>query len=175
VTDVATIRPQSRVPAAALVPYVLITFAITWGIAGLYIFLPERAVAWFGEIAGTHPLYIMATWAPAFAAFAVVGFFGGRAGLKAYLTRLALWRCSIGWGAFLLIGVPLTFAAGALVKGTLADPLPFDSLGSALEPRRLRLFQRARERAQVGGGRSEPGRGHGQQLVGAGLARQPWR
>ena len=82
----------------------------------------------------------MATWAPAFAAFAVVCFFGGGAGLKAYLTRLALWRCSIGWGVFLLIGVPLTFAAGALVKGTLTDPLPFDSLGSALALMGFMLF-----------------------------------
>ena len=76
-TDVFTIRPQRRAPSAALVPYVLITFAIAWGIIGLYIFRPEQAVAWFGEITGTHPLYVMATWAPAFAAFAVVCFFGG--------------------------------------------------------------------------------------------------
>ena len=139
-TDVFTIRPQRRAPSAALVPYVLITFAIAWGIIGLYIFRPEQAVTWFGEITGTHPLYVMATWAPAFAAFAVVCFFGGGAGLKAYLTRLALWRCSIGWGVFLLIGVPLTFAAGALVKGTLTDPLPFDSLGSALALMGFMLF-----------------------------------
>ena len=139
-TDVFTIRPQRRAPSAALVPYVLITFAIAWGIIGLYIFRPEQAVTWFGEITGTHPLYVMATWAPAFAAFAVVCFFGGGAGLKAYLTRLALWRCSIGWDVFLLIGVPLTFAAGALVKGTLTDPLPFDSLGSALALMGFMLF-----------------------------------
>ena len=88
-TDVFTIRPQRRAPSAALVPYVLITFAIAWGIIGLYIFRPVQAVhrhtpalchggppplrhspwcvsvTWFGEITGTHPLYVMATWAPA--------------------------------------------------------------------------------------------------------------
>ena len=139
-TDVSAARPQRRVPVAALVPYVLITFAITWGIVGFYVFRPEQAVTWFGEIVGTHPLYVVATWAPAFAAFAVVGFFGGAAGLKAFLTRLVLWRCSIGWGIFLLVGVPLTFAAGAFVKGTMTDPPPFDSLGSALVVMGFMLF-----------------------------------
>ncbi|MDH5189541.1 MAG: hypothetical protein OEW37_11380, partial [Rhodospirillaceae bacterium] len=59
------------VPASALVPFVIITFAITWGVAGMYIVFPDQAVAWFGEISGAHPLFFLATWAPAISGFIV--------------------------------------------------------------------------------------------------------
>jgi hypothetical protein len=51
-----------RVPSIALLPFVLITFGITWGITGLYILFPDRATAWLGQISGTHPAFIVATW-----------------------------------------------------------------------------------------------------------------
>lgn len=127
------ITPTRSVPTAALLPFTLITFAISWGILGLYIFFPERAAGWFGDITGSHPAFVLAVWAPAFAAFAVVLYFGGIPGARAFLSRLRLWRCSAGWVLFLLLGIPLVFAAGAAVKGTLWPfPFPFDSLGMAL-------------------------------------------
>ena len=95
-------------PTIALAPFVLITFAVSWGTIGFYIFFPEQAVAWFGEISGSHPAFFLATWAPAIAAFAVVLGYAGVAGFQAYLSRLLLWRCSIGWAVFLLIGLPLS-------------------------------------------------------------------
>jgi len=129
------------VPSTALLPFVLTTFAITWGIVGLYIVRPDTAVAWFGEISGRHPAFILATWAPAFAAFLVVLTHGGVAGMTAFLSRLALWRCSIGWAAFLLVGIPLTFAAWAWVKGTLASDLfAFDNIAAALGAMLFMLF-----------------------------------
>lgn len=129
------------VPLAALFPFVLATFAITWGIVGFYILRSDTAVAWFGEISGRHPAFILATWAPAFAAFAVVWKHGGVAGLRAFLARLALWRCSVYWAIFLLFGIPLTFAAGAWVKGTLiGDPITFDGIGSTLGAMVFMLF-----------------------------------
>lgn len=128
-------------PSAALLPFVLITFAITWGTIGFYVIRPDTAVAWFGEISGRHPAFILATWAPALAAFLVVLAHGGFAGLKAFLTRLALWRCSVYWAVFLLVGIPLTFAAGAWVKGTLtSDPLASDGIGAALGAMLFMLF-----------------------------------
>lgn len=131
----------SMVPSVALLPFVLMTFAITWGIVAFYIIWPDTAAAWFGEISGTHPAFILATWAPAFAAFAVVLAHGGVVGARAFLSRLALWRCSIGWAAFLLIGIPLTFAAAAWVKGTLgSDQIAFDSIGAALGAMVFMLF-----------------------------------
>lgn len=130
-----------RVPSAALFPFVLITFAITWGIVGFYVVRPDTAVAWFGEISGSHPTFFLATWGPAFAAFFVVLTYGGVAGMKAFLSRLALWRCSISWAAFLLIGVPLAFVAGAWVKGTpTGDLFAFVSVEATLGAMLVMLF-----------------------------------
>lgn len=140
-TDVSDSPSKTRVPSAALPPFVLITFAITWGITGFYIVWPDTAVAWFGEISGSHPAFFLATWAPAFAAFFVVLRHGGVAGIRAFLSRLTLWRCSTGWAAFLLIGIPITFAAGAWVKGTLTGvPFEFDGIGAALGAMVFMLF-----------------------------------
>jgi len=132
---------ERPVPTAALLPFTLITFAVSWGILGLYIFFPETASGWLGEITGKNPAFVLAVWAPAFAAFAVVLYFGGIQGARAFLSRLGLWRCPAGWVGFLLLGIPLVFAAGAAVKGTLLTvPLPFDSLGAALGAMVFMLF-----------------------------------
>ena len=139
-------KPDTRaherpVPTAALLPFTLITFAVSWGILGLYIFFPDTASSGFGEITGKHPAFVLAVWAPALAAFAVVLTFGGIQGARAFLSRLGLWRCSAGWVLFLLLGIPLVFAAGAAVKGSLfLVPLPFDSMGAALGAMLFMLF-----------------------------------
>jgi hypothetical protein len=98
-------------------PYLIITFAITWGILALYVFLPERSAATFGELSGRHPLFFLAVWAPALAAFIVVLWQGGLAGFRRYLSRTLIWRCSPVWYGFLLVGIPLLFFAGAALKG----------------------------------------------------------
>lgn len=114
----STSRPYGDVPSAALGIFLLLSFSITWGLIGLYVLQPELAVRWLGEISGRHPVFVLAVWAPAFAAFAVVLLYGGLKGFAAFLSRLLLWRCPPAWVAFLLLGVPLTFVAGALLKGT---------------------------------------------------------
>lgn len=130
-----------EVPSAALLPFALTTFAITWGIIGFYVLRHDTAVAWFGEISGRHPAFVLATWAPALAAFAVVLAHGGLAGMRAFLSRLALWRCSGYWALFLLIGVPLTFAAGAWVKGSLTgSQFALDGIREALGAMLFMLF-----------------------------------
>ncbi len=96
---------ERPVPTAALLPFTLITFAISWGILGLYIFFPDAAGGWFGEIIGRHSAFVLAVWAPAIAAFAVVLYCGGVQGVAAYLSRLGLWRCPPGWVAFLLLAL----------------------------------------------------------------------
>jgi uncharacterized protein len=129
------------VPTAALLPFTLITFALSWSILGLYIFFPDQASGWFGEITGTHPAFVVAVWAPAFAAFAVVLYCSGVQGARSYLSRLTLWRCPAEWAIFLLIGIPLVFAAGAAIKGTLLTArFPFESLPAALGAMVFMLF-----------------------------------
>lgn len=61
----------------ALLPFLVLTFSITWGLIGFYICFPATAATRFGEISGSHPFFSLATWAPAIAAFAVVVFFAG--------------------------------------------------------------------------------------------------
>jgi membrane protease YdiL (CAAX protease family) len=140
-TDIRYATSFRRVPSIALLPFVLITFGVTWSITGLYVFFPERAAAWLGEISGTHPAFFVATWGPAIAGCAVVLYFAGSSGFKAYLSRIRLWRCSIGWAAFLIIGLPLVFIAGSIVQGgPLLAPLPPEGIGAVLAAMVIMLF-----------------------------------
>ncbi|MGC9370198.1 MAG: CPBP family intramembrane glutamic endopeptidase [Paracoccaceae bacterium] len=140
-TSIADPNDRQDVSSVALLPFILITFFVSWGTLGFYIFRPEQAVASFGEINGHHPAFFLATWAPALAAFAVVLACSGPTGVKAYLSRLSLWRCPAGWAAFLLIGVPLIFIAGALMKpGPLWASLSDQGAGAVLGAAILMLF-----------------------------------
>ncbi len=46
---------QWSVPSSALTLFVVVTFAITWGITGSYMVAPETAGSVFGEIRSGHP------------------------------------------------------------------------------------------------------------------------
>lgn len=129
-----TAEPTPRsIPGFALVPFLLIAFAIAWGVLGFYIFLPELASALFGELSGQHPLFYLAVWSPAIAAILIVLFRSGVSGLGGFLGRLGLWRCSPWWWAFLLLGLPVVFIAGAEMRGTLrTDPFPVETVHAAL-------------------------------------------
>ncbi len=105
----------------SLLPFLLITFAVAWGILGLYILSPERMSALFGELTGEHPLFFLAVYAPAIAAFTIVTYRSGIHGLCRYLSRLLLWRCSLSWYIFLILGVPLVFCIGSVIKGNLFE------------------------------------------------------
>jgi uncharacterized protein len=123
-------RPLS---VMALVPFLLISFGLAWGILALFIFLPEPTTAIFGELTGRHPLFFLAVYTPAIAAFILVTRSGGLAGLRRFLSRILLWRASVGWYGFLVFGIPLIFYAGAAVKGSpLTGAFTFDSPGVLL-------------------------------------------
>lgn len=110
----------------SLVPFLAISFGMTWGIASLLFLFPEPIEAMFGELSMTNPLFILAVYAPAFAAFGLVIKHAGLNGLRRFLSRLLLWRCSINWYIFLAIGTPIAMYLGVTLKGTLGeDPFPF--------------------------------------------------
>jgi len=122
-----------RIPSSALIAFLGITSVITWGLIGVYIIVPEMAAATFGEISGSHPFFFLATWAPAIAAFVVVFLYSGRPGIRAFLSRLLQWRCSLAWAAFILLVLPLVFVAGSLIKsGPVLAPLPPDGVGTVV-------------------------------------------
>ena len=122
-----------RVQFRSFTPFLLISFGMAWGILGLYIFLPELMGTAFGRLTGNHPLFFLAVYAPAIAAFTLVARNGGIAGLRRFLGRALLWRCSAAWYAFLIIGIPLIFIAGSALRGNLfTEPFPFASLQALL-------------------------------------------
>ncbi len=130
-----------RIPTAAVLAFAIITFSITWGVVGMYIMLPDWASETFGTISGAHPLFFLATWAPAIAAISIVAFFSGLAGLKAFFGRLLLWQCPSGWVAFIAIVIPLTFVAGSLLKsGPLLAPIPEEGITGLVVVLFLMLF-----------------------------------
>jgi membrane protease YdiL (CAAX protease family) len=116
-----------------LIPFLLITFGIAWGILGFFILLPEKATHLFGQITGQHPLFFLAVYAPAIGAFTVIIAVSGFKGIKQFLSRILLWRCSLSWYAFIIIGIPLIFIGGSYLKGNLfTDPFPFSSFSAIL-------------------------------------------
>ncbi len=128
-SDNKTYRVQFR----SITPFLLISFGLAWGILALYIFLPDRMSAAFGKLTGNHPLFFLAVYAPAIAAFTVVAYNGGFLGVRQFLGRILLWRCSAAWYAFLIIGIPLIFIGGSAVRGNLfTEPFPFASLQALL-------------------------------------------
>ena len=133
--------PKPVLPSYALLFFALVTFGITWSVLGGYIYFPEQATATFGEISGAHPLYFLATWAPGIAGILLVLAFGGFRGLRAFLSRLLLWRCAPVWWLFILVGVPLVFMAGSLIKGgPLLAPVPPEGVGVMVSLMFMMLF-----------------------------------
>jgi len=122
-----------QIPIRSIVPFLLITFSIAWTILGLFIFMPEKMTGIFGEITGAHPLFFLAVYAPAIAAFSIILFKTGIEGFKNYLSRLLIWRSSLSWYLFLFLGIPMIFIAGSFLKGNLfTEPFPFSSISSIL-------------------------------------------
>ena len=122
---------KSPLSLKTLIPYILITFGLAWGILALYIFLQDSMTSLFGRLTGNHPLFFMAVYAPAIAAFIILLYKTGINGLHRFLTRLSLWRTSLPWYSFLILGIPLIFYAGAAIKGTLpVKPFPFPTFQS---------------------------------------------
>jgi len=129
----SSVANRGQIPFSSLIPYLLIAFGLAWGILALFIFLQDQMTAIFGQITGGHPLFFLAVYAPAIAAFIIVMYKAGTSGLRRYLTRLLLWRCSLLWYVFLIIGIPLIFYVGSAWKGNLfTEPFPFPSFQSLL-------------------------------------------
>lgn len=120
---------REQLSMISLAPFLLITFVIAWGILGLYMFNNDGMKNTFGQLSGNHPLFFLAVWAPAIAAFAVIAFKEGLTGVKRFASRFLLFRCSVQWYLFILIGIPLVFYIGAGLKGTLfTEPLPVSGI-----------------------------------------------
>jgi uncharacterized protein len=58
----SSVAHQRQIPFIAIVPFLLMTFGLAWGV---FILLPEPMAAMFGKLTGEHPLFFLAVWVPA--------------------------------------------------------------------------------------------------------------
>ncbi|MCJ7661110.1 MAG: CPBP family intramembrane metalloprotease [Anaerolineales bacterium] len=123
-----------------LIPFLVITFGLTWGIAALLILFTDQISVIFGEIGFTNPLIILAVYSPGIAGVFLVWRFYGLKGLGSFFRRLTLWRMPLVWWLFLILGIPVVFYTGAAIKGTINDPFPFSPYYQALPALALALF-----------------------------------
>jgi hypothetical protein len=91
----------------ALVPFFLLTYAITWGLAAFAMLLPAQFQALFGELTEFSPIYFLAVAAPTISATVLTLLREGLTGLGALYARLVRWRFGIKWYALVLIAVPV--------------------------------------------------------------------
>lgn len=101
------------------------TFGLAWSALSALILFPDQIASVFGELSAANPLFMLAVYSPAIAAFVLVLYHAGIPGLRRYLSRLLLWRVHWGWYVFLVAGIPLLYYGGAALKGNLGEPFPF--------------------------------------------------
>jgi len=123
-----------------LIPFLALTFGLTWGLAALFVLFSDQIIAIFGEISMTNPLFILAVYSPGFAGVFLVWRQYGLKGLGSFFRRLTLWRVSRWWWWFVILGIPAIMYTGAAVKGTISDPFPFSPWYQVLPVLAIALF-----------------------------------
>lgn len=131
---------QSTMNTGTLVPFLALTFGLTWGLAALPILFYDQVAAIFGEISMTNPLFILAVYSPGFVGVFLVWRHYGLKGLGSFFRRLTLWRVPVIWWLFLILGIPVIFYAGAAIKGSINDPFPFSPWYQVIPAMAIALF-----------------------------------
>jgi membrane protease YdiL (CAAX protease family) len=134
------LRKSNTMTGRTLIPFLALSFGLTWGIAAILIFFYDQVVAIFGEISMGNPLYILAVYAPGIAGIFLVWRHYGVAGLRSFFKRLTLWRAPVKWWLFLILGIPAVVYTGAAIKGNIGDPFPFSPWYQVLPALALALF-----------------------------------
>jgi hypothetical protein len=133
-------KAPSSMTTKTLIPFLALTFGLTWGLAILLILFTDQILAIFGEISMSNPLFILAVYSPGIAAVLLVWWHYGFAGLGSFFQRLTLWRMPKLWWLLLVPGIPAIVYAGAAVKGAISDPFPFSPWYQVLPALALALF-----------------------------------
>ncbi len=113
-----------------LAPFLVITFAITWGLAAGVLIFGDALTERFGALDPSVPfwkgVFHLAVYAPTIAAVAVVGYVRGSAGLASFFRRLFRWRAGLGWVAAVLLGYGLVKLVARAISNAVTgadDPL----------------------------------------------------
>ena len=133
-------KPRPSMTIKTLVPFLALTFGLTWGLAILLMLFTDQIVAIFGEISTSNPLFILAVYSPGIASVLLVWWHYGTKGLGSFFRRLTLRRMSLPWWLFLILGIPAIVYIGAAVKGTISAPFPFSPWYRVLSALALALF-----------------------------------
>ncbi len=92
-------------------PFVVLTFAISWGVGGIYLLFPKPLTAAFGPFAYGKPAFYLAACAPTLAAVILTLAREGRPGLMRLLRGLTVlgspWAWLVAWLALPLIALAL--------------------------------------------------------------------
>ncbi|MFN8486223.1 MAG: type II CAAX endopeptidase family protein [Caldilineaceae bacterium] len=111
-----------------LLTFFLITFLITWGIAGLFFLFPAQVAALTHKAADAyHPLFRLAARAPTLAAFLIILWMRGKQGLLAFWARYLDFAIPLRWyplcfGGIVGFGLVLRFVEEAWGMATPALP-----------------------------------------------------
>ncbi len=118
----AHIHPQQTGASSSkrgLGTFIALTFALTWGIAALFMFIPDTIDRIFGPAGLGNPLYLLAVFSPGIAGIFVAWLRLGTSGMAGFFRRLRMVRMpAVAW-AFLVAGYPAIVYAGAIVSGTV--------------------------------------------------------
>lgn len=124
-----------------LVPFFLLTFALTWGLGAALVVFPDQLTAVFGELSVTNPLYLIMTWSPGLVGLLLVVLVTGLSGLRRYFGRLFDASVPTAWWAFVLLALPALKMTGALLNGTpITGLLNLDPFGTILSMSVFMLF-----------------------------------
>jgi membrane protease YdiL (CAAX protease family) len=116
------VRPAE---AKILIPFLSISFGLTWGLAALLFIAYDQITAIFGEVSMSNPLFILAVYAPLIASTIMIWNRFGFRNLGSFFRRVTLVRTSPWWWVFIIFVIPLAMYAGAAIKGTANSPFPF--------------------------------------------------
>jgi membrane protease YdiL (CAAX protease family) len=123
-----------------IVPFLVITFGLTWGVAALLFLFYDQVVAIFGELSMSNPVFILLVYSPGITGIILVWRHYGLKGLSRFFQRLTLWRAPTAWWVFIVLGIPLIVYSGAAIKGTIAEPFPFSPWYQVFPAIALALF-----------------------------------
>jgi membrane protease YdiL (CAAX protease family) len=118
-------KQQPGMGTGTLWAFLALTFGLSWIPMALYMIFPDPFTALFGEISTSNPLFLLAVYAPGISGIFLVWWHYGLRGLGRFVQRLFLWRASLAWWLFLLLGIPAIVYAAAAINGTFTTAFPF--------------------------------------------------
>jgi membrane protease YdiL (CAAX protease family) len=119
------VAPKPAMGTGTLLSFLALTFGLSWAPMALFILFADRLTPVFGAMSATHPIFLLAVYAPGISGIFLVWLHYGLRGLGSFFRRLTLWRAPLAWWLFLLLGIPTIVYAAAAIVGTINEPFRF--------------------------------------------------